>query len=144
MKMVDTKSAGADVPFRVRTNRTGRRTYSREYKLEMVNECSVPGASLAAVAMAHQINANLLRRWVVEHSARRLAARPGRDAKMLPVTVASTGRLKREAPAPSVPRRSRRSTPGTIEIEFDAARVRVRGSVEAEALRTILDMLATR
>ena len=47
MKMLDTKSVAPGEPFRVRTNRTGRRTYSREYKLEIVEECSAPGVSVA-------------------------------------------------------------------------------------------------
>jgi transposase-like protein len=58
MKMVDTKSGA---PLRVRVNRTGRRTYSREYKLEVVEECSAPGVSVAAVALSRRINANLVR-----------------------------------------------------------------------------------
>ncbi len=67
MKIVDTKSGSS---FRVRVNRTGRRTYSPEYKLEIVDECSVPGVSVAAVALAHRMNANLVRRWIVQRQDR--------------------------------------------------------------------------
>ncbi len=35
-------------------------------KLAIVRECLVPGASLAGVAMAHQANANMVRKWVVK------------------------------------------------------------------------------
>ncbi|HYS63574.1 MAG TPA: transposase [Paraburkholderia sp.] len=41
-----------------------RRRYSHELKAQVVAACQVPGASLAAIALHHKLNANLLRRWV--------------------------------------------------------------------------------
>jgi transposase len=41
-----------------------RRRHSDEFKANAVAACLQPGISMAAVAMAHGINANLLRRWV--------------------------------------------------------------------------------
>ncbi len=41
-----------------------RRRHSPQFKAEVVGECR-PGVSLAGVALAHGINANLLRRWVI-------------------------------------------------------------------------------
>jgi transposase len=46
-----------------------RRRYSPESKAKLVEECRRPGMSLASVALANGLNANLLRRWVVEHEA---------------------------------------------------------------------------
>jgi transposase len=66
----------------VRVNRTRRRTFSPEYKLEVVEECSAPGASVAGVARSHRINENLVRRWIVLHRAERLCKKPA----ILPVT----------------------------------------------------------
>jgi transposase len=43
-----------------------RRRHSDEFKADAVAACTQPGMSMAAVAMAHGINANLLRRWVHE------------------------------------------------------------------------------
>ena len=43
-----------------------RRMHSDQFKAGAVAACSQPGMSMAAVAMAHGINANLLRRWVHE------------------------------------------------------------------------------
>ncbi len=43
-----------------------RRKHSAEFKAEVVAACRQPGISMAAVAMAHGVNANLLRRWVVD------------------------------------------------------------------------------
>lgn len=46
-----------------------RRRHSAAFKAEAVAACKQPGVSTAAVAMRYQINANLLRRWVVEQEA---------------------------------------------------------------------------
>lgn len=47
--------------------RRRRRVHSPEFKAELVAICQQPGVSMAAVALNHGINANLLRRWVTEH-----------------------------------------------------------------------------
>jgi transposase len=44
--------------------RPRRRRHSDEFKAAAVTACMQQGVSIAAVAMAHGINANLLRRWV--------------------------------------------------------------------------------
>lgn len=44
------------------------RTYTREFKAELVAACQVPGASIAAIAGAHAMNANVLHRWLKEHA----------------------------------------------------------------------------
>lgn len=43
-----------------------RRLHSDEFKADAVAAASQPGVSMASVAMARSINANLLRRWVRE------------------------------------------------------------------------------
>ena len=40
-----------------------RRRYSATMKAQVVAECGKPGASVAKVAMAHRINANVVHRW---------------------------------------------------------------------------------
>jgi transposase len=42
-----------------------RRTHSAQFKAQVVSACRQPGVSIAAVALANGLNANLLRRWVV-------------------------------------------------------------------------------
>lgn len=44
--------------------RRRRRRYSVEFKAQVVAACRRPGVSLAAIALDHWLNANLLRRWV--------------------------------------------------------------------------------
>ncbi len=46
-----------------------RRRHSDDLKAQVLRECSEPGASIAAIALAHGLNANLVHRW------RRLASR---------------------------------------------------------------------
>ncbi len=48
----------------------GRRhaRYSDEFKRQVVGACQTPGISMAAIARANSVNANMLRRWVVESS----------------------------------------------------------------------------
>ena len=45
--------------------RRRRRTHSAEFKAQVIASCRQPGVSIAAVAMANGVNANLARRWVV-------------------------------------------------------------------------------
>ena len=45
--------------------RQRRRKHSAEFKAKVVSACRKPGVSISAVALAHRLNANLLRRWVV-------------------------------------------------------------------------------
>ena len=132
MKIVDTNSGAPGAPFRVRVNRTGRRTYSREYKLEIVQECSGRNVSVASVALGHGINANLVRRWIVQHRNGRLFPMPA----MLPVTLSAPSAL----PAPAGAKLA--AAAGVIEIELEGARVLVRGDVDSATLRTVLEALA--
>ena len=44
----------------------GRRRHSDEFKAEVVRACRVPGVSIAAVSLSYGLNANMVRRWLVE------------------------------------------------------------------------------
>ena len=52
---------------RYATRRT-RRTYTRQFKAQLVAACQQPGASIAALALAHGMTANVLHRWLKEHA----------------------------------------------------------------------------
>lgn len=45
------------------SDRKTRRRYSEMKKAQVLAECGEPGASVAKVAMAHGINANVVHRW---------------------------------------------------------------------------------
>lgn len=46
--------------------RRRRRRHSAEFKAAVVRECMTPGVSIAAVALAHSLNANMLRKWMLD------------------------------------------------------------------------------
>lgn len=64
-----------------------RRLHTPEFKQQVVDACRDPGASVAGVALAHGVNANLVRRWLrergVEPPSRR--ALPVPDVGFVPV-----------------------------------------------------------
>src|SRR6185295_7210031 len=64
-----------------------RRRYGKELKAQVLAECDAAGASVAKVAMAHGINANIVHRW------RKLAREGGgsvvgKSLEFIPVSVA--------------------------------------------------------
>lgn len=46
--------------------RRRRRRHSAQFKTAVIQECMRPGVSMAAVALAHGLNANMLRKWVID------------------------------------------------------------------------------
>jgi transposase-like protein len=41
-----------------------RRKYSPEFKSQLITQCQQPGASVVDIALAHDVDASLLRRWI--------------------------------------------------------------------------------
>ena len=69
--------------------RRRRRRHSAEFKAAVIQECLKPGVSIAAVGLAHGLNANMLRKWVIdaEHkvvSPMTAAAKPMPDPPPMP------------------------------------------------------------
>ena len=60
MKIVHTMSNKGDAPG------PKRRYYSPELKAQVVQQCRQEKASIAAVALTHGINANIVHRWLNE------------------------------------------------------------------------------
>src|SRR5690349_12825830 len=53
------------VPGLVRRHKAdGRSVYDKAAKAELVRRCQHPGVSVAKMALAHGVNANLLRKWI--------------------------------------------------------------------------------
>lgn len=48
-----------------------RRVHSAELKAQVIETCRQPGASVAAVALSHGLNANLVRKWLVGRGLKR-------------------------------------------------------------------------
>ena len=79
-----------------------RRAYSATFKAEIVAASQQPGVSVAGVALANGLNANMLRRWIREHvdGANPSTDRPAilRGSSFVPVPMndspAQTGQLQ--------------------------------------------------
>ena len=117
----------------VRAPARGRRTYSEAAKRAVVQLCLRPGVSVAGTALAHGINANLLRRWMVQYGADVKDAERSQGTALLPVSTRPAASLR--VPPPSDP---------CIEVSFMGSTVRVRGVVDVRALRAVLNCLAQR
>ncbi|ELF96802.1 transposase [Escherichia coli] len=69
-----------------------RRSFSNEFKLQMVKLASQPGASVARIAREHDINDNLLFKWLWQNEGRvlrRLQVTTSSDTgvELLPVEI---------------------------------------------------------
>lgn len=66
-----------------------RRRYSPEFKARIVAACRQPDQSVASVALAHGINANLVHKWIRKARA---AEAPSASPAFLPLAMPNTTR----------------------------------------------------
>lgn len=94
--------------------RRRRRRHSAEFKQAVIGECMRPGVSIAAVALHHGLNANMLRKWVLEAEHKLPPRRP--------VPVAAQAEEAPSGPPTFVPLALPAATvQGDIRIEFQRA-----------------------
>lgn len=120
-----------------------RRMHSAQFKIQVMAECQQPGVSVAAVALAHGLNVNLLRKWLVGRGIKRtgLAAprtvtrkRAGVEASVsslqfIPVEIAPTPTPTPVAvAAAAAPEQAEPPDGGEIHVELtrSATQLRVR------------------
>ena len=117
-----------------------RRRFTEEFRRQVVEETLAGEGSIAAVALRHELNNNLVFTWRRKF-LRSLAGEANERAKMLPVTLEPSapalGGGKHTHTARGVPR-------GAIEIEWKGVRVVVNGAVDAQALQVVLTALGSR
>jgi len=131
-KMVDRSMSLAE-PLSV--TRNGRRYFSAAHKRAVVQKCLVPGASLAAVALSHGFNANLVRKWVRQFQERNLST------KLVPVVVTPQAPLAKTATrVVRIARSKPKSIRSSLELQIGATRLVLRG-MDLEQLRVVLDTL---
>ena len=53
-----------------------RRSYSKSFKAQVIQECAQPGASIASVALSHSLNANLVHKWIRVQTQKTMALQP--------------------------------------------------------------------
>ena len=125
-----------------------RRIRTLAEKLSILRELDEPGASVAAVARRHGMNANLLFAWRRLHRKGLLESQ--RHAPpLLPVKITSptiTPTRRTSAPAKPVQQRAASAAPpDTVEIMLaDDIRVRLSGDAQRQVLERILGWLPRR
>lgn len=70
--------------------RSQRRVHGAEFKSQVLDECQRPGASVAAIALAHGLNVNLLRKWLVGRGIKRTGLQAPRTVTRKPVAYDDT------------------------------------------------------
>lgn len=130
---MDTTEAKAEV---ARPAKRSWRRHGDEFKAHVVAMARQPGTSMAAVALANGLNANMLRRWVREFEAP--AARSSvRESRSTP--VASFVQLPMVPPQALPPA----PTPSTVEVTINRGDTKIvvnlpLGSASAAWLREVL------
>ena len=121
-----------DQALQVQAPKKRRRTVQE--RREIVEETLLPGTSVSRVSRRHDVNANQVFYWRKLYREGRLGS--GAATPLLPVKV-SEGQ---PAEAAQCDRPALRS--GTMEIQVSKGTIRIAGSVDVVALRTVLECLA--
>lgn len=85
MDVMECEDSGLRV---TRVLRNGRRCFDAASKDRLVSACLRPGVSISGLALAHGVNANLLRKWV----GKRLAQGMAPAGSFVPVRLGDGGR----------------------------------------------------
>lgn len=118
-----------------------RQRYSREFKRQIVEASLIPGTSIASVAQAHGINANLLHkwRWRYRNGEYGTFAEPSTLAAVQIVNPARLVVAKTSQPT-TISANTKHS--GYIELLFNDTRVLVHGAPDSQTLRSVIDALS--
>lgn len=132
-----------------------RRVHGAELKFRVLAECRQPGASVAAVSLAHGLNVNLVRKWMVGRGLKRAglavpkqiappAPTPGPMLQFVPVELASPVATQERAAAAISPRQAEVAQQDiVIELRRGSAQLTVRWpSSQARACAAWLSELA--
>lgn len=106
--------------------RIRRRRHSPEFKAALIAACRQPGVSLASVALSNGVNANLLRRWVIDAEGRS-SGDLMKSGSVVPVpTAPSTGFVPATIASPAAHAQA-------IEVELRRGPLAIRVSWPASA-----------
>jgi transposase-like protein len=102
----------------------GRNVYDNAAKAQLVRVCQRPGVSVAKMAMAHGVNANLLRKWMTQTQESQAL----RSVALVPVRTGSA-------------HRSSAPDGGYLELVVAGGTLRVHGQVSVTMLQRALQCL---
>lgn len=132
MKKVD--AITEDRRERIAPAKRTKRQHSAEFKAGVVAACEARGASVAGVALANGVNANLVRKWINKKQSDTVS---GAASGLVSVHI-----------VPGMPQKSVRpvrTSAGVhsqaIEVELGGAVIRVRADFDTAALRDVVRVL---
>jgi transposase len=129
---------GAQKGTRIVTLKDGRKRQFRSVleRRQIVEETLKPGASIALVARAHDVNTNQVFKWRRQYKQGRLEI-DAAPTTLLPVKISPT------IPATPVASQRKSSTTrsGIIDIDLGHARVRIEGTVDPDCVKAALEGL---
>ncbi len=105
------------------------RRYSNEYKRQVVEASFQANTSIAAVAQAHQINANLLHTWRWQYRKGQFGA-VDQAVSLVPVCLSN--------PEPPV---TTTTDTGYFELHINAVRLQIHGTPDMQLLPELLKMI---
>ncbi|KWT64273.1 MULTISPECIES: transposase [unclassified Variovorax] len=125
------------------SNRSNRRVHSAEFKAQILAECRQPDASVSAVAIAHGLNTNVVRKWLTGRGLKRMSiAAPAVDGNA-PALQFVPVELPRAATSVAAP-----ASEPDIRIELQRGGLHVKlqcaasaGALYAVQLRALADAL---
>jgi transposase len=129
-----------------------RRIRRLEEKLRILEEAAQPGASIAAVARKHDLNANLLFGWRRLHRRGLLEAQRHASPPLLPVqitapTLTPTRRARSQSVTEATPSSKRRSATAEPFVEIvlsEEIRIRLHGAAQHALLERVFGWLPRR
>lgn len=101
-----------------------RRMHGAEFKAQVLAECQQPGASVAAIALLHGLNVNLLRKWLVGRGIKRTGLPAPRTVTRMHPTAAEPAAASLQfipvelAPAATATDEATAPTPADIHVEL--------------------------
>jgi transposase len=122
-----------------------RRNHSPEFKASVLAACRKPGVSIAGVALAHGVNANVVHKWLAGIGMKRCAANlpvaapsPMSPMQFLPVDVSASHLDAHKVSA--------RSQDIRLDLDLGAMQIKLhcpRGSAQSAAalLRSLAEMV---
>ena len=120
-----------------------RRTHSPEFKALVLAACAQPGTSVAAVALSHGLNANVVRKWLSGRGMKRcgLSVPAGQKQPTVPMQFVPVGLT---AASPGVPCGLRPDIRldldlGALQVKLHCARVA--GASMAAVLYSLAQMV---
>lgn len=126
-------------------NRSNRRVHSSEFKAQVLDECKQPGVSVAAVAIAHGLNPNVVRKWLSGVNLKRMGtAMPATAPRMPPLQFVPVELARSEHRPVHIP-----ASQPDIRIELERGGLRLKlqcaasaGPAYAALLRALADTMA--